>query len=168
MWRGEAGGTAEAACGYGPVGAVVGATYPQPSLPSCGPAMPHTWFLVPGFGSQGGTARTWPPPSMPAGPRRDRQQFPRHHLRPRHQALFGAFRRRRLARGRRGRHAQHDRTAPRRNAGRQALIVRCDPCSVGSVGCHCWLVQQCGNTGGQATRGTHTISNTLTCTAGWR
>jgi orotidine-5'-phosphate decarboxylase len=42
-------------CGYGVVGAVVGATYPE-QLVELRSAMPHTWFLVPGFGSQGGTA----------------------------------------------------------------------------------------------------------------
>ncbi len=45
-----------AGCGYGAVGAVVGATYPA-QLAELRAAMPHTWFLVPGFGSQGGTAR---------------------------------------------------------------------------------------------------------------
>jgi orotidine-5'-phosphate decarboxylase len=40
---------------YGAVGAVVGATYSQ-QLVELRQAMPHTWFLVPGFGSQGGTA----------------------------------------------------------------------------------------------------------------
>ncbi len=42
-------------CGYGSVGAVVGATYPE-QLAELRAAMPHTWFLIPGFGSQGGTA----------------------------------------------------------------------------------------------------------------
>jgi orotidine-5'-phosphate decarboxylase len=42
-------------CGYGAVGAVVGATYPA-QLAELRKAMPHTWFLVPGYGSQGGTA----------------------------------------------------------------------------------------------------------------
>jgi orotidine-5'-phosphate decarboxylase len=42
-------------CGYGLVGAVVGATYPE-QLVELRAAMPHTWFLVPGYGSQGGTA----------------------------------------------------------------------------------------------------------------
>ena len=42
-------------CGYGAVGAVVGATYPE-QLAELRAAMPHTWFLVHGFGSQGGTA----------------------------------------------------------------------------------------------------------------
>jgi orotidine-5'-phosphate decarboxylase len=42
-------------CGYGAVGAVVGATYPQ-QLIELRCLMPHTWFLVPGYGSQGGTA----------------------------------------------------------------------------------------------------------------
>ena len=42
-------------CGYGVAGAVVGATYPE-QLDELRKAMPHTWFLIPGFGSQGGTA----------------------------------------------------------------------------------------------------------------
>lgn len=42
-------------CGYGAVGAVVGATYPE-QLAELRAAMPHTWFLVPGFGAQGGAA----------------------------------------------------------------------------------------------------------------
>lgn len=42
-------------CGYGAIGAVVGATYPQ-QLAELRAEMPHTWFLVPGYGSQGGTA----------------------------------------------------------------------------------------------------------------
>lgn len=42
-------------CGYGAVGAVVGATYPA-QLAELRAAMPHTWFLVPGFGAQGGAA----------------------------------------------------------------------------------------------------------------
>jgi orotidine-5'-phosphate decarboxylase len=45
-----------ASCGYGAIGAVVGATYPA-QLAELRAAMPHAWFLVPGFGSQGGTAR---------------------------------------------------------------------------------------------------------------
>jgi orotidine-5'-phosphate decarboxylase len=43
-------------CGYGAVGAVVGATWPE-QLAELREEMPHAWFLVPGFGSQGGTAR---------------------------------------------------------------------------------------------------------------
>jgi orotidine-5'-phosphate decarboxylase len=42
--------------GYGQVGAVVGATYPA-QLAELRHAMPHTWFLIPGFGAQGGTAQ---------------------------------------------------------------------------------------------------------------
>lgn len=42
-------------CGYGVAGAVVGATYPQ-QLAELRAAMPHTWFLIPGFGAQGGAA----------------------------------------------------------------------------------------------------------------
>jgi orotidine-5'-phosphate decarboxylase len=41
--------------GYGLAGAVVGATYPA-QLAELRAAMPHTWFLVPGYGSQGGAA----------------------------------------------------------------------------------------------------------------
>ncbi len=44
------------ASGYGSVGAVVGATYPT-QLAELRSAMPHAWFLIPGYGSQGGTAR---------------------------------------------------------------------------------------------------------------
>jgi orotidine-5'-phosphate decarboxylase len=43
-------------CAYGAVGAVVGATYPA-QLAELRAAMPHTWLLVPGYGSQGGQAR---------------------------------------------------------------------------------------------------------------
>ncbi len=42
--------------GYGLAGAVVGATYPE-QLVELRAAMPHTWFLVPGFGSQGGSSQ---------------------------------------------------------------------------------------------------------------
>ena len=48
------------ACGYGLAGAVVGATYPQ-QLTELRAAMPHTIFLVPGYGSQGGTAKDCAP-----------------------------------------------------------------------------------------------------------
>lgn len=41
---------------YGAVGAVVGATYPA-ELAALRKAMPHTPLLIPGYGSQGGTAR---------------------------------------------------------------------------------------------------------------
>ncbi len=44
-----------ATCGYGAIGAVVGATYPE-QLAELRAEMPHAWLLVPGFGSQGGTA----------------------------------------------------------------------------------------------------------------
>src|SRR6056297_2614799 len=42
-------------CGYGPVGSVVGATYPE-QLAQLRAAMPTSWILVPGFGAQGGAA----------------------------------------------------------------------------------------------------------------
>ena len=41
--------------GYGPVGAVVGATYPE-QLAEMRTAMPSSWILIPGFGAQGGAA----------------------------------------------------------------------------------------------------------------
>lgn len=41
--------------GYGAAGAVVGATYPE-QLAELRAAMPHAWLLVPGYGSQGGSA----------------------------------------------------------------------------------------------------------------
>lgn len=41
-------------CGYGPMGAVLGATYPE-ILSELRLQMPATFFLVPGYGSQGGT-----------------------------------------------------------------------------------------------------------------
>lgn len=42
--------------GYSAVGAVVGATYPE-QLESLRKRMPHTMFLVPGYGAQGGGAK---------------------------------------------------------------------------------------------------------------
>lgn len=42
-------------CGYGPIGAVVGATYPE-QLAELRSLMPTAWILVPGFGAQGGAA----------------------------------------------------------------------------------------------------------------
>jgi orotidine-5'-phosphate decarboxylase len=44
-----------ASCGYGPIGAVVGATYPQ-QLAALRQRMPSAWLLVPGYGAQGGAA----------------------------------------------------------------------------------------------------------------
>lgn len=43
--------------GFGAVGAVVGATYPE-QLAELRAAMPHAWLLVPGFGAQGGSAES--------------------------------------------------------------------------------------------------------------
>ncbi len=43
------------ALGYSAVGAVVGATYPEQGR-RLRELMPHTWFLVPGYGAQGATA----------------------------------------------------------------------------------------------------------------
>lgn len=41
---------------YGPIGAVVGATYPSEMI-SLREKMPKAYFLVPGYGAQGGTAK---------------------------------------------------------------------------------------------------------------
>ena len=43
-------------CGYGNIGAVVGATWPE-QLAELRAEAPRTWFLVPGYGSQGGGAK---------------------------------------------------------------------------------------------------------------
>ena len=44
------------ACGYGDVGAVIGATYPA-ELAELRRVLPEAFILVPGFGAQGGCAR---------------------------------------------------------------------------------------------------------------
>lgn len=46
----------EAPCGLGPVGAVVGATYPE-QLQELRGIMSSSWILIPGYGAQGGTAK---------------------------------------------------------------------------------------------------------------
>lgn len=43
------------AAGYGSIGAVVGATYPE-QLAAMREIMPHAWILIPGYGAQGGSA----------------------------------------------------------------------------------------------------------------
>ena len=48
--------TTQPQCGYGNIGAVVGATWPT-QLAELRQAAPKTWFLVPGYGSQGGGAK---------------------------------------------------------------------------------------------------------------
>lgn len=45
----------EGPSGYSPVGAVVGATYPQQAV-LVRQVLPRSWFLVPGYGAQGATA----------------------------------------------------------------------------------------------------------------
>ena len=39
--------------GFGPVGVVVGATIERSEVVRWRQSLPHTWFLVPGFGAQG-------------------------------------------------------------------------------------------------------------------
>ena len=51
------GADAAGAYGYSAVGAVVGATYPE-QLSELRRALPHTFFLVPGYGAQGGSAKS--------------------------------------------------------------------------------------------------------------
>ncbi len=46
-------------CGYSSVGAVVGATYPEEAK-VLRKLMPRTWFLVPGYGAQGGKGEDIP------------------------------------------------------------------------------------------------------------
>jgi orotidine-5'-phosphate decarboxylase len=61
LYRHVAGAVAEwnkptiGSCGLGDVGAVVGATHPR-ELRELRAALPDVWFLVPGYGAQGGTA----------------------------------------------------------------------------------------------------------------
>ena len=47
--------TASSVSGYGSVGAVVGATYPE-QLQAMRKRMPNAWILIPGYGAQGGSA----------------------------------------------------------------------------------------------------------------
>jgi orotidine-5'-phosphate decarboxylase len=49
------GTTCRGVCGYSAVGAVVGATYPEQGR-RLRALLPHTWFLLPGYGAQGATA----------------------------------------------------------------------------------------------------------------
>jgi len=49
------GAASRGSCGYSAVGAVVGATYPEQAR-RLRILMPHTLFLVPGYGAQGATA----------------------------------------------------------------------------------------------------------------
>jgi orotidine-5'-phosphate decarboxylase len=53
-------------CGLGDVGAVVGATNPK-ELVELRQAMPRVWFLVPGYGAQGGTAEDAKTAYLPNG-----------------------------------------------------------------------------------------------------
>ena len=64
---------------YSNVGAVVGATYPEMSK-ILRKLMPKTYFLVPGYGAQGGTAEDLKYCFNEKGwTGRDRQFFPRYH-----------------------------------------------------------------------------------------
>lgn len=52
--------------GYSPIGAVVGATYPEEAV-SLRSLMPDSWLLVPGYGAQGGGAKDILPCFNPDG-----------------------------------------------------------------------------------------------------
>lgn len=52
----ELGSGLEGESGFTPIGAVVGATYPEQAV-ELRRVLPSSWFLVPGYGAQGGTAR---------------------------------------------------------------------------------------------------------------
>jgi orotidine-5'-phosphate decarboxylase len=52
--------------GYNGVGAVVGATYPE-QLTELRRKFPKLFFLIPGYGAQGGAARAWPGRSIKTG-----------------------------------------------------------------------------------------------------
>lgn len=52
--------------GWGDVGAVIGATHPA-ELAELRSLLPHSWFLVPGFGAQGGTAEDVRPAFLKGG-----------------------------------------------------------------------------------------------------
>ena len=54
-WIDSAAAATAGKCGYGVIGAVVGATHPQ-HLGELRQSMPNTLFLVPGYGAQGGNA----------------------------------------------------------------------------------------------------------------
>jgi orotidine-5'-phosphate decarboxylase len=62
QWTRENRGT----CGFGDVGAVVGATHPQ-ELAGLRQALPEAYFLIPGYGAQGGTAADTAPGFRPDG-----------------------------------------------------------------------------------------------------
>ncbi len=53
-------------CGYSPIGAVVGATYPR-EVADLRKRMPRSYFLVPGYGAQGGSAQDILPCFNPDG-----------------------------------------------------------------------------------------------------
>ena len=72
--------------GYSQIGAVVGATYPQ-TLRLLREKYDRLFFLVPGYGAQGGTARERAGRLRPLRPRRDHHRLAQHHLRMAEQRL---------------------------------------------------------------------------------
>ena len=98
------------ACGYGAVGAVVGATYPE-QLAELRQAMPNTWLLVPGYGAREPRRATCAMRLTRGWPGRGRQQLTRHHLRVRTPEYRERFERGPVAAGGGSRHAFHDRSA---------------------------------------------------------
>ena len=102
-------------CGYGSVGAVVGATYPE-QLAELRAAMPHTWFLVPGLRQPGWDGGRRCRRIRRPRPRCDRQQLARHSLRAFAPRIRRPLRRRAVARSRRGRDPRDDRPVARGSA----------------------------------------------------
>lgn len=66
--------------GYQALGAVVGATIPR-CCGSCAARLPHTFFLVPGYGAQGGTARPTCATPLTSWAGGHHQRLPLHHVR---------------------------------------------------------------------------------------
>ncbi len=56
MWVESQSSANQGPSGYGPIGAVVGATYPE-ELAILRARMPSAWILIPGYGAQGGSAQ---------------------------------------------------------------------------------------------------------------
>ena len=118
------------ACGYGAVGAVVGATYPA-QLAELRAEMPHTWFLVPGFGAQGGTAADVAAAFDSRGCGAIVNNSRGILFAYKAAALCGAVWPGEVAGSRRGGHPRHDRPIARGDSGRQIGFVGAPPRAVG-------------------------------------
>jgi orotidine-5'-phosphate decarboxylase len=97
--------------GYGSVGAVVGATYPA-QAGELREQMPHTFFLVPGFGAQGGSAADVAGAFDEKWTGRNHQQLSRYHFRPSTRTICPEIWRQSLAKCRRRCDSRYDQRAP--------------------------------------------------------